>query len=86
MQPLAIPLVDATHVLGVGRTTLYLLSQKGELETFTIGSRRMISIVALNNYLAKVDSATAAQLAHTGNTTLSPPATAAAVRDAESAA
>lgn len=58
--PLAMPLQSATAVIGLGRTSLFALSQSGDLETFMVGGRRMVSTLAIERFLARVDPARAA--------------------------
>lgn len=48
MEPLFASVVDASRLLGVGRTTLYRLIGEGQLETVKIGRRRLIKTVSLH--------------------------------------
>lgn len=47
MESLAISVKDAARALGVGRTTVYLLVNTGEIETIHVGRRRLIKTASL---------------------------------------
>lgn len=51
-EPLAYPVATAAAVIGLSRATLYRLIQTGELETFTVGRRRLVSKAALERWIA----------------------------------
>jgi len=42
---------EAAEVLGIGRTKLYQLIYAGELPSFTVGRRRLISTSALREWV-----------------------------------
>lgn len=48
---LAYSVAEAAQVLGVGKTTLYALMERGELPFSKIGSRRLIRSVALEELI-----------------------------------
>lgn len=48
---LAYSVAEAAQVLGVGKTTLYALMERGELPFSKIGSRRLIRGVALEELI-----------------------------------
>jgi excisionase family DNA binding protein len=47
MEPLAYSINDAAKALGVGRTTIYVLINSGQLETFKIGRRTLVKADSL---------------------------------------
>ena len=51
---LAYSIAEACGLLGVGRTTLYSLIKSGDIETFKIGRRRVITDEALRAWLASM--------------------------------
>ena len=53
MNRLAHPIPEAAARLGIGRTTLYALIERGELPTVTIGRRRLVTESALVAYLER---------------------------------
>jgi len=59
---LAFSVEDAAEVAGVSRATLYAEIKSKRIETFKIGSRRLISLSAIEKYIR-------AREAETGNTT-----------------
>lgn len=58
-EPLAYSTDDAAAVLGIGRTTLFALIASGEIKTFLIKRRRLVSRAALEAYIAKQERRTA---------------------------
>jgi excisionase family DNA binding protein len=48
---LAYSVAEAAQVLGVGKTTLYALMERGDLPFSKIGSRRLIRSVALEELI-----------------------------------
>lgn len=53
IEPLAVSPVEAGHVAGVGRTTIYSAISSGELRSLKIGARRLVTIEALREWLLK---------------------------------
>lgn len=47
---------EAAHVLGVGRTTIYMLMRAGELKPVHIGRSCRISRGELERYVARIDA------------------------------
>lgn len=58
-EPLAYSTDDAAAALGIGRTTLFALIASGEIKTFLIKRRRLVSRAALEAYIAKQERKTA---------------------------
>lgn len=48
---LAISIDEASKSIGLGRSTIYDLINSGKLKSLKIGSRRIISIESLNEFL-----------------------------------
>ncbi len=53
--PKYISIAEAADQLGLARITLYRWTESGYLPSIKLGSRRMISIAALDAFLAKAD-------------------------------
>ena len=49
--PVLYSLQEAQALLGIGRSTLYRLMERGEIETVHIGTRRLIARVAIEGFL-----------------------------------
>lgn len=54
---LAYTIPEAAQNIGIGRTTLYAEITAGNIETVTIGRRRLITRQALERYLQALSSA-----------------------------
>ncbi|MCR6699708.1 MAG: helix-turn-helix domain-containing protein [Dokdonella sp.] len=52
--PLAHTIPSAARMLGIGRTSLYELMQRGELKTIRIGTRRLVPDSELHRYVASL--------------------------------
>lgn len=52
IQKLAVGVVEAAKIAGIGRTTLYSAISNGALKSFTIGSRRLIRVSELERWTA----------------------------------
>lgn len=50
--PIAVSPDEAARLAGIGRTTLYAALTKGELPSIKIGTRRLIRVDAIRNWLA----------------------------------
>ena len=50
--PIAVSPDEAARLAGVGRTTLYAALAKGDLKSIKIGTRRLIMIDAIHEWLA----------------------------------
>lgn len=50
-EPLAVGVPGATHLTGLGRTTIYDKIKKGELASFTIGGKRLFLMSELRRFL-----------------------------------
>ena len=44
---------EGARYLGIGLTKFNQLIQDGEVRSFTIGSRRLVTLTALNDYVAE---------------------------------
>lgn len=51
-RPLAVSPGQASKLVGVGRTKLYEAINRGELRSSKIGARRLITMAALEDWLA----------------------------------
>ena len=51
MQPIAVSPNEAARLIGIGRTTLYAALSSGELKSIRIGTRRLITIEAIWDWL-----------------------------------
>ena len=49
--PLLLSVKDAATLLGISRTSLYQMIQTGEIESLTLGSRRLISRTKLHDFV-----------------------------------
>ena len=58
MQVLAVSPNEAARLCGIGRTSLYAAIAKGELKSLKIGTRRLITIDALRDWLRGHEQAT----------------------------
>lgn len=52
-EPIAVSPDEAARLCGVGRTTLYAAISSGELKSLKIGSRRLITIEAIREWLKR---------------------------------
>jgi excisionase family DNA binding protein len=50
-KPIGLPVKPAAKKLGVGVSTMYGLIDAGEVETFTIGRRRLVLVASLEAYV-----------------------------------
>jgi excisionase family DNA binding protein len=50
--PIAVSPDEAARLAGVGRTTLYAALAKGDLKSMKIGTRRLIKVTAIHDWLA----------------------------------
>ena len=53
MQPKAVSVPEAGRLLGIGRTLTYELIATGELPTLKIGSRTLVPVEHLSNYVER---------------------------------
>ncbi len=53
LSPIAVSPGEAARLAGVGRTTLYAALAKGDLKSLKIGTRRLIKITAIHDWLAR---------------------------------
>lgn len=51
MQPIAVSPSEAARLSGVGRTTLYAALSSGALKSIKIGTRRLITVEAIRDWL-----------------------------------
>jgi excisionase family DNA binding protein len=52
-QPIAVSPDEAARLAGIGRTTLYAALAKGDLPSIKIGTRRLIRVDAIRDWLAQ---------------------------------
>lgn len=52
-HPIAVSPDEAARLAGIGRTTLYAALSNGDLPSIKIGTRRLIRVDAIHNWLAK---------------------------------
>lgn len=50
--PIAVSPDEAARLAGIGRTSLYAAMAKGDLKSIKIGTRRLIKIEAIHEWLA----------------------------------
>ena len=53
LQPIAVSPSEAARVAGVGRTTLYAALSAGDLRSIKIGTRRLITLDAIRDWLSQ---------------------------------
>ena len=53
VPPIAVSPHEAARLAGVGRTTLYAALSKGDLPSIKIGTRRLIRVDAIREWLAR---------------------------------
>ncbi len=58
MQPIAVSPNEAARLIGIGRTTLYAALSSGELKSIRIGTRRLITIEAIWDWLKQKELVT----------------------------
>ncbi|MEM7057735.1 MAG: helix-turn-helix domain-containing protein [Pseudomonadota bacterium] len=51
LQPIAVSPNEAARLSGIGRTTLYAALSSGDLRSIKIGTRRLISVDAIREWL-----------------------------------
>jgi len=51
LPPIAVSPDEAARLAGVGRTTLYAALSKGDLKSLKIGTRRLIKVTAIHEWL-----------------------------------
>ena len=52
----AVSVDDAALMLGVGRSTMYELMEKGRVRSAKVGSRRPVPVAGLDDFLAEADT------------------------------
>ena len=52
-NPIAVSPDEAARLAGIGRTTLYAALSEGELPSIKIGTRRLIRVEAIHDWLAR---------------------------------
>jgi excisionase family DNA binding protein len=56
--PIAVSPDEAARLAGIGRTSLYAALAKGDLKSIKIGTRRLIKIEAIHEWLASYQTDT----------------------------
>ncbi len=49
-----LPIPEASAALGVGRSTVYLLAKRGDLEIVHVGSRALVPAASIDAFVAKL--------------------------------
>ncbi len=57
-RPIAVSPDEAARLAGIGRTTLYAALAKGDLPSIKIGTRRLIRVDAIRDWLARNEGET----------------------------
>jgi excisionase family DNA binding protein len=52
IEPMATTIATAQKVSGVGRTTLYRLIKEKRIRTYRVGTRRLVDLASLRQFLA----------------------------------
>lgn len=55
IQPIAVSPNEAARIAGVGRTTLYAALKTGDLKSLKIGTRRLIKVTAIHDWLEQYE-------------------------------
>ena len=50
-EPLTVSIRTASAMLGIGRSTLYVLLGAGEIETIRVGGRRLVMVTSLKAFV-----------------------------------
>lgn len=53
IEPLAVPVLTASRMLGVGKTVTYELIKRGKLQTVHIGKRNMVRMSSLRELVGE---------------------------------
>ena len=53
MEPLTVSVAEAAQMLAVGRDVVYALVNSGQLPSFKVGSRRLIAVSSLRQFVAR---------------------------------
>lgn len=53
--PLSVSPDEAARLVGIGRTTLYAALANGDLPSIKIGTRRLIRVDAIRDWLARIE-------------------------------
>lgn len=62
LHPIAVSPADAARLVGLGRTKIYSAMSEGELKSFKIGKRRLISVQALKEWLHRCEASSTSNL------------------------
>jgi excisionase family DNA binding protein len=57
VEPLAVDIPGACRLTGLGRTQIYELVSSGKLRSCKVGRRRIITVEAIRDYLARLEAA-----------------------------
>lgn len=60
-EPLAVPVLTAGAMLGIGRTKTLEIAAAGEIESILIGRKRLILTPSIHRYIERRQAAAAAQ-------------------------
>lgn len=53
MEPFVVSAVEAARLMAISRTTVYVLMASGELESFTAGRKRLITVESIRTWIAR---------------------------------
>ena len=56
LAPRLVNAEDGARALGIGRSGVYLLMQRGELRSVKIGSRRLIAVADLDAFVSRLEA------------------------------
>ena len=65
IEPIAMRVPDACRYLGIGRSTLYVLIGKGEIEVIKMGSATLVITASLRSLVERLRSPNAQQASST---------------------
>ena len=62
IEPIVMRVPDACHYLGIGRSTLYVLIGKGEIEVIKMGAATLVLTASLRSLVERLRSSDAEQV------------------------
>ncbi|WP_298018583.1 helix-turn-helix domain-containing protein [uncultured Parasphingopyxis sp.] len=57
MEPKLLSIADTAKVLGVGRSKLYAVINDGDLDTVTVGRRRLVTVASIERFVERLQAA-----------------------------
>jgi excisionase family DNA binding protein len=55
MEAIAVSINDAAKALGLGRTSIYAMIAEGQLESFKLGRRRLVTVDSIRRLAATAE-------------------------------